>query len=872
MKKFRNGWIFVIMLLMVAGCMLAPTVSAAPAAQTGSGDLFPPIKDFDSPPPKHYGWNADGFTGNINIIYNIANVLFFVIVMVIRTGLMILDWGRNPTFLTPLIENLSDVVNYGIVVFLRAYWPIISIIILLLLVKDYYKGNFAKTGKRFISFMIVFVVIYLFTGMGNAVIIKTVEAINALDDYTMHTFNKITNKVNGEDPEIQKQVSIYTLAWNMLVDEPFARGQIANSKLTLTPEDADAINAKIGGVSANAGQKWIDLILQYDKDSKDRDKIMGVFEDNYEEEFETAYSSMGRLEIVFFVLFPALLAFLFFLFFGLILLALFFYFLGILVSSIVVLPLSIIPREFPSTLMTWGKMLATALISKLAVGMYIALTLVIVNAIVSADALEQMIGNYGQMFLVAIVFLLSIIMFYFFLKRFTHPLIAPLNKGVRYVDRVRRKKRKRGDRYDDEGYDEDDESDEGDEQNRSRRSKRRGDGSGRNTDRTTDRKSKNSGSSSSDRSSRDTTDKRTDDSSKQGDRSGSEPKRTSSNSKTKRSDRVTPTEENQENEALKPKHTDRATNAQEGASKENEPEPKTESVPSSDKETVKPEGKQAAAGKIGETPRRTQDAAAKENSTEKKASPPAGGGQGSDRLKQTPVGSTDSGRREAAATTQQAEPVVPAGGEKSTDRVKETPKVTNRDNAGSQPSTAAKGNDSSKDTQHVPVKVPASSGTAHAPSRPSKEPEQGRNMDRVKEGPTAIPQASPVTKPDIGTVRPPSSAPSETKSMDRITETKASPTAPKEVKATTNVVPEPEQSIKPEQAPIPPKDREDRAKKSPPKQEQKKVRDKDNGKRTENEAAVKVTRDDRVKGSPRMEQSPKSGTQDASLVFRRKNQ
>lgn len=44
MKKFRNGWIFVIMLLMVAGCMLAPTVSAAPAAQTGSGIFFRPLK------------------------------------------------------------------------------------------------------------------------------------------------------------------------------------------------------------------------------------------------------------------------------------------------------------------------------------------------------------------------------------------------------------------------------------------------------------------------------------------------------------------------------------------------------------------------------------------------------------------------------------------------------------------------------------------------------------------------------------------------------------------------------------------------------------------------------------------------------------
>ncbi|CAH8248470.1 hypothetical protein WJ0W_007138 [Paenibacillus melissococcoides] len=899
MKKFSIGWVSVLLLLIIAGFLVAPTVSAAPSAPTESGGIFPPIKDFDSPPLSHYGWNADGFTGNINPIYNIANFLFFTIVMIIRTGLMILDWGRNPTFLYPLIENLSDVVNYGIVVFLKAYWPIISIIILLLLVKDYIKGNFAKTGKRFISFLIVFVTIYIFTGMGNGVIIKTVEAINALDDYTMQTFNKITNKANGQDDAAdQKQVSIYTLAWNMLVQDPFARGQIANAKLTLTAADADAINAKIEGTGASAGQKWIDLILKHDKDSKERDKIMGVFEDNHEDEFEAAYSSMGRLEIVLFILFPGLLSFIFFIFFGLILLALFFYFLGILVGSIVVLPLSIIPREFPSTLMTWGKMLATALISKLAVGMYLALTLVIVNAIVSADALEQMIGNYGQMFLVAIVFLLSIVLFYFFLKRFTHPMLAPLNKGVRYVDSARRRRRKRRDRNDDEGYDEDDEGDEDDEKQQRRGSKRKG---GRNTDRTKGRGSKTSDRSSSDRVNGDTSSEKANESSKQGEstESGSQP--TSSKEKAKKSDRVKSVDKDHK-EVENSKHSDRVRNndapnesepklkSQEDASKENGSEPKvnTEQL---ERDKVNPTKNQAAADKKGENTRRTKDTTVPDK-VDKVTPPSKREGLGSDRLKQKPAESAAQGKREAAATSEQVTPAVRTAGEKNADRVKETPKVTNSGDGNTikhpSPSNTSKEQDTGKASQSVNGKVPSASETAssESPARTSKEPEQPRKVDRVKEGSTAVRQSVVTTKPEVRTVQPPNPVPVDTKNrkVDRVKEgnTSAHHSTKPEVRTVQppNPVPaaaskqaKPERTVvteQPEQVSVTNRNKEDFAKTSSPRQEQKKVRG--NDKRNEGEATPKAFRNDRVKGNSRgTEKSTKTGTQDASLVFRRKN-
>ncbi|RUT39500.1 hypothetical protein EJP82_26070 [Paenibacillus anaericanus] len=382
-------------LILVFTTLLMSTVTHAAAEE-----WFPPIEGFDHSPISNYSWDPpSGLLGSLNPLYIFAIVLFLLIVFLYRFGLMFFDFGKNPTVLYSLLDTAMEMVSsrlWDIIMYFLGFFIVIGIFFM---IQDYRRGNLANIGKRVVNFGLAFIIATAVVSLSGAVIIKANEATQLLGE-------QISSKILGSDDS--NQVSLYTSAWNAVIESPFGRGEVGDPNITVTAAEAAELSAKTK-TTVEAGTKWSSLILSFPQESDERSDIVASFEQWHEEEYKTAFSSGNRFLISLFILIVGIVGFVFFLVFGIIFLGLFITFVLIVLSAMVMIPISFTPLDSSFLLMKWGKMFGFILVATVSVQVYVTFFIILIDLISTVPDMHFALS----LSLITIIFLLGIVLFFF---------------------------------------------------------------------------------------------------------------------------------------------------------------------------------------------------------------------------------------------------------------------------------------------------------------------------------------------------------------------------------------------------------------------------------------------------------------------------
>ncbi|MDQ6422653.1 hypothetical protein RB620_24780 [Paenibacillus sp. LHD-117] len=417
--KYRA--LIIVLMLLVGIFLVAGSVSAEGYKE--KDELFPEIEGFEHPPLSNYEWDSKGWTSAWEPLFVLCKVLFLLIVFLVRFGLMILGFGMNPTFFEDFITILWDIVQknvWGIVLY---FLPIVIVIGLFFVIKDYSQGRFQGMIKRFITFMIASACLGVFLGIGVPTIIMVNDAV---DELTKAVSGELASDQDNENDPAQ---NFYSVIWDQMIYTPFALGEVSDPDLALTAAEASKINSEISPYSVSAGDEWAAVILRFPKGSDERNEILDLFEENHKELQVVAFNAGDRFFIVLVCLLASICVVIFTLFFGVVLIILFFYFIGVLAAGMVIIPISFVPTEAPIVLKNWAKQIIAPLVSKVVVGIYVGFVFLLTGAM-----LKSMEGNVlsfvVSMLFMSLLLLSSIVIFFLLLTKFGYKIFAPINTAV----------------------------------------------------------------------------------------------------------------------------------------------------------------------------------------------------------------------------------------------------------------------------------------------------------------------------------------------------------------------------------------------------------------------------------------------------------
>ncbi|MFD0591066.1 hypothetical protein ACFQZE_24010 [Paenibacillus sp. GCM10027627] len=461
-RPWKYKTLIVALFLFVGLFLVAGPVSAE---YKEKDELFPEIEGFEHPPLSNYEWDHKGWTSAWEPLFVVDKVLFLLVVFLVRFSLMILDFGMNPTFFEGFITILWDIVQKNTKDLVYYFLPIIILIGVFFVVKDYGKGQYPAMIKRFVTFMIASAGLSVFLAIGVPTIIMV---NNAVDELTGAISGGLSSNQGKEDAE----KNFYSVVWDQMVHTPFALGEVSEKDLALTPTEASKINSEISPYRVSAGEEWAAVILRFPKGSDERNEIVDLFEENHKELQVVAFNAADRFFIVLVCLLASVSVILFSLFFGIILIILFFYFVFVLAGGMIIIPLSFIPSEAPIVLKNWAKQIIAPLISKVVVGAYVGLVFLISGALIKS-MLDNVLSFVVAMLFMSLLLLASIVIFFFLLSKFGYKIFAPINSAVApmkkfMLNRYNRKRRNRqidrrsrnSKKYDEDADDENDDADE----------------------------------------------------------------------------------------------------------------------------------------------------------------------------------------------------------------------------------------------------------------------------------------------------------------------------------------------------------------------------------------------------------------------------
>ena len=410
-------------------------MNLSPVAHASADDWFPPIDGFEHSPIGNYSWDPpSGLLGSLNPLYIIAITLFLLVVFLYRFALMFFDFGKDPSVLYGLLETAMNMVTerlWDIILYFLVFFVIIGVIFA---IKDYRKGNLANIGRRIVNFGLAFVLASVVVSLSGATIIKANQATQLLGE-------QISNKIIGGDDS--EQMSLYTSAWNAVIESPFARGEVGNPELTITAAEAADLSAKTK-TTISAGTKWSTAILSFPQESEERADMVASFEEWHKTEYKSAFSSGNRFLISLFIFLVGIVGTLFFLIFGVIFLGLFLAFVLVVLSAMVMIPAAFTPMDTSFLLMKWGKMFGFVLLATVSVQVYVTFFIILIDLTSSIKDIHFALS----LTIITVIFLIGIALFFFLCSKLFG------GRARRSVESFRNWRNKRNDE-EDEKYDDD---------------------------------------------------------------------------------------------------------------------------------------------------------------------------------------------------------------------------------------------------------------------------------------------------------------------------------------------------------------------------------------------------------------------------------
>lgn len=435
------------------------TFTTSIASEGKQIELFPDTGDDYSRYISNYSWAPDGLTGNLNILYQLGNLLFVGAVFLIKFAISILNLGLHPTFLSGIFQGVADAITSSKTTFLPRVIPFAVIIAGAVLVWDFTKNDPRTAMKRGVNFLVICGMLGLYYNFTAPGIKMASDALDA----TTNMFSNVVVSIGVSPDERNQDIEsdainivedkVQNIVWKLLVDHPWQMGEFNEIDAVITEEEAKKLDNElkllnfivekfgwIFGLENNAqikfepGSKWRDYAIQHPPDVGYRALFSSYYEKYKPEKYYNAYSGLYRLLLGLLSFIGAVIVGIFMTMFGAILISLYLLFIVAILAGGIILPLSLIPFNQNSGILRWlVQVLLGTVVGKIAIGIYIGLVFLVV---IIKDKAMYAIGddsNYTDSFLISLllnlaIFLIAIILFIFLLKKY-QPNITKYVKG-----------------------------------------------------------------------------------------------------------------------------------------------------------------------------------------------------------------------------------------------------------------------------------------------------------------------------------------------------------------------------------------------------------------------------------------------------------
>ena len=448
---------YLLLLVLVGAFFIGSTTSYAAEATSSSVSLFPKSsgdvsQSYEQYDTWNYSWDPSGLMNKFDFFYAVGNACMIATAFITRLGIMILSIGLHPDILADIFIVITEVIARSPKVIMPRLWPFIVIGLIGVLIWDFSKDNYQRMLRRGITMLLVVAIgaiYYAFTAPGLKM---ASDGIDATSNLFSGAIVSLATPLEGEegadnnnDQFLKKEQSIYSIVWQVVVEQPWQMGQFAAidenvgehaSKIqTVLSQDKNAIEV-------SSETKWKDVFLAYPRGSDIRKSLVNIYEDAEPDKFIKAFSPEYRLIIGLCSFMGSLVLLVYFSFMGILLIGLFAMFIACILAGVVIIPFSMLPFVETQSPLKWLiKITSISALGKIVIGMYVGLTFLIVLIFSKTKFSGLFVDGNENGYLITLFsnigwYLLSIVAFVILLKR-----MRPIQKFNSKLDRRFEKRR-----------------------------------------------------------------------------------------------------------------------------------------------------------------------------------------------------------------------------------------------------------------------------------------------------------------------------------------------------------------------------------------------------------------------------------------------
>lgn len=262
------------------------------AAELGY-DVSEDEMEYKKYPVEHYGWNSvhkwfemDGIVPKVGdtkelSVKALTDIFFDVNIALNRMTIFILQLGFENNLFDGFISGLNDAMQPIKEYFFDQVFGIITLVLLVIVILKYAQGRKGEGYAVILKAVFYSAVIFGLIDNADWLILSVTNFVNFIAMAVLGAMN-FAPLMGAEAAELagEKIIEISNTIFNAYIKEPWTFGQFATVTDVPVVTEQEAFVLNMEGVSANIGQLWNDLQLQFPTGSGEREAMVKILVDD----------------------------------------------------------------------------------------------------------------------------------------------------------------------------------------------------------------------------------------------------------------------------------------------------------------------------------------------------------------------------------------------------------------------------------------------------------------------------------------------------------------------------------------------------------------------------------------------------------------